>query len=105
MTIQSVFQSDSFRSSPSSLARRPCAHKTNLRAGGEGEHVVAKATDVWLELTKTVVELLRDLKSEGEKRSPAEVADAAISAFSDVADIESYRPRLEQFVRDIGDVS
>lgn len=67
--------------------------------------MVAKATDVWLELTKTVVELLRDLKAEGEKRSPAEVADAAISAFSDVADIEDYRSRLEQFVRDISDVS
>lgn len=66
---------------------------------------MAKTIDVWLELTKAVVELLRDLKSEGEKRSPAEVADAAISAFSDVADIEDYRPRLEQFVRDISDVS
>lgn len=62
---------------------------------------MAKPTDVWRELTRTVVELLRDLKAEGEPRSSAAIVDAALSAFSDVPGIETYRDRLEQFVRDI----
>lgn len=62
---------------------------------------MVKPTDVWRELTKTVVELMHDLNAEGETRSPEEIADAALSAFSDVADIETYRRRLEQLVRDM----
>jgi len=63
--------------------------------------VVAKPTDVWRDLTSTVVELMRDLKAEREMRSAEEVADAALSAFADVPGIESYRERLVQFARDI----
>jgi hypothetical protein len=47
------------------------------------------------------VELIRDLQAEGERRSPAAIADAALSAFADEPDIESHRRRLEEFVRDI----
>lgn len=57
--------------------------------------------DLWRELTRTVVELMRDLEAEGEMRSPAQIADAALSAFSDVPNIEAHRSRLEAFVRDI----
>ncbi len=51
-----------------------------------------------------IVNVLRDLEVEDDSRTPAEVADAALSAFSDVRDIESHRARLEPFVRDVGDV-
>jgi len=39
---------------------------------------MGKPVDLWLELTRTVVELIRDLQAEGERRSPAEIADAAL---------------------------
>ena len=64
---------------------------------------MAKPTDVWRELTRTVVELMRDLRAERETRAPEEIADAALSAFRDVPGIETHRGRLEQFVRDISD--
>jgi|KBSMisStaDraftv2_1062788.scaffolds.fasta_scaffold4192266_2 hypothetical protein len=62
---------------------------------------MGKPIDLWHELTRTVVELIRDLQAEGERRSPAAIADAALSAFADEPDIESHRRRLEEFVRDI----
>ena len=62
---------------------------------------MAKPIDLWHDLTITVVELLRDLKAEGQTQTPAEIAAAALSAFADQPDIEALRHRLEEFVRDI----
>jgi hypothetical protein len=62
---------------------------------------MGKPIDIWHDLTMAVVELIRDLQAEGETRSAAEIADAALSAFAHEPNIESHRQRLEEFVRDI----
>ena len=64
---------------------------------------MGEPSDLWRDLTRTVFELIRDLKAENDQSTPAEIADAALSAFPDVPDIEQYRARLESLVRDLLD--
>jgi hypothetical protein len=63
--------------------------------------MVKPASPEWLSLIKMTLRLINTI--DARRLEPTRVAAQVLSASRNVRDAEQYRPRLEDFVRDIAD--